>query len=317
MADIETPSIESKIEAKLFGSEPAEESLPDQAESDAENQAESDDDEAVQPQASAVEEVEVEVDGWKGKIPKVLQAELDKAADATRKTQEVADQRRLMDAQRRVEQENQAFYQSASAEYEQLRQIEAQLEQYKKVDLSSVEADTLNRMSMAAANLREERAKLKESLDSKRTEFKGKVVSAWDDMAQKAHEAVRRQIPDWDKSASKIAEYAINQGFPFELITGYDRQTRERVGPGVVDPTFAKTLYKAWKFDQLQTGKTAQLEKAQKGAPILKPGAADARSKEQVSKMNLAKAMKAAPSDGKKAQVIGDFVAARMKRMGM
>lgn len=316
--ETEAPSIESRIEAKIFGKPAPEQDqqTDDQASDVVDDQAEPEG-EAVEQQAPAVEEVEIEVEGWKGKIPKALQAELDKAADYTRKAQEVADQRRLVESQRRVEQENQAFYQSASKEFDRMREIDAALENYKKVDLTTIEDTTLSRMSMAAANLREERAELKASLDVKRTEFKGKVVSAWDDMASKAHEAVTRQISDWDKNAGKVAEYAISQGFPFELITGYDRSSKERVGPGVVDPTFAKTLYKAWRWDQLQNGKSTQVEKASKGAPILKPGAADTRTQAQVSKQTYRKAFGAAESQGKKAQVIGDYVVAnKLRKLG-
>lgn len=310
----EAPSIESRIEAHLFGAEDQAEEVSDQVESNDDDQSS---DEEVEQRAPTVEEVEIEVEGWKGKIPQALKAELDKAADYTRKSQEVADQKRLVDSQRRIEQENQAFYKDASQEFDQLRQIEAQLEQYKKVDLSSVDGETLSRMSMAAANLREERAKLKESLDSKRGEFKTKVVSAWDDMASKAHEAVTRSLPDWDKNAGKVAQYAIDQGFPFEVITGYDRSTRERVGPGVVDPTFAKTLYKAWRYDQLQSGKSTQLEKTKGASPILKPGASDTRSEGQVSQSNLRKALNAAQTPGKKAQVLGDHTVRKLEKLGL
>lgn len=316
-----TESIESRIEAKLFGTPetPEEGVLADESDDQAEGATDDQvsDDEPVEQQAQAVEEVEIELGEWKGKVPTAVKAELDKVADYTRKTQEVADQRRLIESRQRLDQENNAFQQSAKEEFKRLQEIDSALANFKNVDLTTVEEAQLSRMSMAAANLREERAQLKESLDSKRGEFKTKVVSAWDDMAAKAHEAVTRSITDWDKNASKVAEYAISQGFPFELITGYDRTTRERVGPGVVDPTFAKTLYKAWRYDQLQSGKSTQLEKASKGAPILKPGAADTRTKDQVSKVQYAKAMRDAQSPGKKAQVIGDLVARRLQKMGM
>lgn len=317
MAELETPSIESRVEAKLFG-EPkaADEQIESTDQADEAVDQADEESEAVDPPKSAVEEVDVETDdGWKGKIPTSLKAELDKAADYTRKSQEVADRARIIDAKQRLDQENQAFYQSAHKEFERMREIDAVLDNYRSVDLTTVEESTLSRMSMAAANLREEKAKLKESIDSKRGEFKTKVVSAWDDMASKAHEAVTRSITDWDKNAGKVAEYAIAQGFPFELITGYDRTTRERVGPGVVDPTFAKTLYKAWRYDQLQSGKSTQLEKAQKGAPMLKLGAADTRTKDQVSITNFRKALNTAQSPARKAQLIGERVAARLEKL--
>lgn len=304
------PSVEERIEGtlgRLMGDQ--EEEVVDQAEDAADQVDESEDSEAVEQQTEAVDEVEVEVEGWKAKVPSKVKDALEKAADYTRKTQEVADQRRLMDAQNRLSQEQQAFYQAAKQEFDQFQQIEAQLEQYRKVDLSQVDSETLSRMSMAAANLREERAKLKEALESKKGEFKQKMVSAWDDMASKAHEAVTRSVPDWDKSAASVAEWAIREGFPFELITGHDRSTRERVGPGVVDPTFAKTLYKAWKWDQLQSNKASTTTKTSKAAPFVKPGSADAKSSAQITELNFRKAMKQAKSPNEKAALIGEKLA--------
>lgn len=316
-AETQAPSVEDRIGDHLSSmlggdkpeaEEPAEEISDDQAETDGDDQAEE-----QSSQANAVEEIEVEFEGWKGKIPAKVKAELDKASDYTRKTQEVADQRRVIEAQQRIQQEQQAFYQHAQQEIDQLQQIEAQLEQYRKVDLSQIDGETLSRMSMAAANLREERAKLKDSIDGKRGEFKQKVVQTWDEMANSARSAVLKSIPDWDRVAKNVAEYAISEGFPFEVITGYDKTTRERVGPGVVDPVFARALHKAWKWDQLQANKSATADKTAKAAPVLKPGAVDTRGAEKVSHMNFRKAIKNAGSDTKRAELIGDRLASKFK----
>jgi hypothetical protein len=235
----------------------------------------SESEENAQSEQPAIEEIEIEVEGWKGKIPTKLKAEIDKGADYTRKTQELADQKRLFESQLRVQQEQQAFMNSARAEYEQLQQIEAQLEQYKRVDLTQIDSDNLNRMSMASANLREERAKLKETLDGRQAEFKQKMLTSWDQMTQNAHAAITKAVPNWDKVSGEVAQYALGQGFPFEHITGYDRTTRERVGPGVVDPLFAKTLYKAMQYDKLQTSKATTTNKIANAPPVLRPGASN------------------------------------------
>ena len=316
MSETEAPTLESRVDSLLDRVIGAEKPEPEQVsgEEDHDDQADEGEDDQAEEQSSAepaVEEVEVEFEGKALKIPAKLKAELDKAQDYTRKTQEVAEQRRVFESQQRLMSEQQAFYESAKQEMEQLQQIETQLEQYRKVDLSQIDSETLSRMSMVAANLREERAKLKESIDGKRGDFKKKVIGAWDDMANNARSAVLKTIPDWDKVAKSVAEYAIEQGFPFEVITGHDRQTRERVGPGVVDPTFAKMLHKAWKWDQLQTNKPSATAKVEKAAPVLKPGAADSRGQKQIEHMNFRKAIKAAPTSAKKAELIGDRLSKR------
>lgn len=298
-------SLDDRISDKLFGNV---EELADDAGDDAADEADGEDqseaDEGNPAPAPEVEAVEVEFGQWKGKIPKALKAEIEKGADYTRKTQELAEQRRLHDAGLRAQAEQQAFMQQAAADIEQFRAIDKQLEQYRNVDLSQVDGEQLSRLSMAAANLREERAKIKERLDSQRGEFRQKLVGAWDDMSSRAREAITKSVPDWDSVAPKVAEYALEQGYPFELITGYDRQTRERVGPGVVDPLFARTLHKAMQWDKLQSSRATAPAKAANAPPVLKPGATDTRSAKQVGLMNYRKALKGAQTAGQKTEVI-------------
>ena len=274
--DAEQTSPSDRLNAFFGGGAPAEqveptedqvEDQPEEVAAEAETEPESD---AV---AEAEEEQLIEVEGEK-LTPAQIKAALEKDRDYTRKTQQVAEERRVFEAQQRLAQEHAAFQQHAKAEMDQLAQIDLQLEQYRKVDLSTVDAETLSRMSMVAANLREEKARLTESLKAKQGEFRQTAYRAWDDMASRAREAMTKEFPDWNSAAPKLAQWALQQGYPFEAITGYDQQTRERVGPGVVDPTFARTLYKAWKYDELQAAKPAAHAKAAKAPPILKPGSA-------------------------------------------
>ena len=238
----ETPEVEAA----------AEDTQPDQVD-------DSEPEETAQPEQPTIDEIEVEVEGWKGKIPAKLKAEIDKGADYTRKTQALAEEKRLYDAQIRAFQEHQAFTQVASKELTALQQIEAQLEQYRGVDLSQIDGETLNRMSMAAANLREERAKLKEALDQKQGQFKQQIVGSWDQMSNQAREVIVKTIPNWDSVAGQVAQWALNEGFPFEHITGHDRKTRERVG----------------QWDKLQASKASTPNKIANAPPVVKPGASN------------------------------------------
>ena len=235
-------SIEERIGNHLWGDAPETPEPEEAAEAPEDDQAEGETEETQEP--AAVDEVEIEVEGWKGKVPAKLQAELEKARDYTRKTQTLADEKRLFDAQMRAQHEQQQFVQAAQTEIERFRQIEAQLEQYRGVDLSQIDSETLSRMSMAAGNLREERAKLKEAIDGKRAEFQTRMLGTWDEMTAKARDVIVKAVPDWEKVAPQVAQYALKEGFPYEVITGHDRNNGQRVGPGVVDPAFARALYK-------------------------------------------------------------------------
>lgn len=305
-------SVEERIGNQLWGDPQPETEEVEAAPEETQDQAEETVAEETAPEtAPAVEEVEIEVEGWKGKIPVKLKAEIDKGADYTRKTQALAEEKRLYEAQIRAFQEHQAFTQAASKELTALQQIEAHLEQYRGVDLSQIDGETLNRMSMAAANLREERAKLKEALDQKQNQFKQQIVGSWDQMSNQAREVIVKSIPNWDSVAGQVAQWALNEGYPFEHITGHDRQTKERVGPGVVDPVFAKTLYKAMQWDKLQASKASTPNKIANAPPVVKPGVSDNRSNQQVGLMNFKKALKTAGSDSRKADLIGERLASK------
>ena len=318
---VEVQSVEDRIADKLFGTagngadeQDTDDQTADENDGGDGDQVAEDSGEEPEVTSTTVEEVEIEFENWKGKIPAKLKGEIEKGANYTQKTQELAENRKLFETQLRTQQEMQAFHQAAHKELEQFRQIETQLEQYKSVDLSQIEGDTLARMQMAAANLREERAKLKETLDSKRSEFKTKMIGAWDEMASKSREVIVKAVPDWDKVAGQVAQFALNEGFPFEVITGHDRATRERVGPGVVDPVFARTLHKAWQWDKLQASKATTTQKAKGAPPVVKPGATDQRSTGQIANMNYRKSLNQAKSPAERNRIVQDRIANKFIR---
>jgi hypothetical protein len=303
-------SIEERIGNHLWGDAPETPEV-EEAPEETSDQVTDEPDEETPKESAAVDEVEIEVEGWKGKIPAKLKAEIDKGQDYTRKTQSLADEKRLFETQIRAVQEQNQFMQAAQAEIERFRNIESQLEQYRGVDLSQIDSETLSRMSMAAGNLREERAKLKETIDAKRGEFQQKLLTAWDEMTTRARDLIVKDIPQWGKVAPQVAQYALKEGFPYEVITGHDRNNGQRVGPGVVDPAFARALYKAMQWDQLQAQKATNLGKAKNAPPVLKPGATQSAPNAQIAKMNFRKALKSAGSDSRKAELIGDRIAGK------
>lgn len=299
-------SIEDKIGNHLWG-EPEE--TPETAEPETEDQA-VDEPVAEEEQESQAVEAEIEVDGEKW-TPSKLKSELDKARDYTRKTQTLADEKRLFETQQRALVEHNQFMQAAQEDIKRYQQIESQLEQYRGVDLSQIDAETLSRMSIAAGNLREERAKLKESIEGKRSEFQSHMLKTWEEMTAKARDVIVKTVPDWEKVAPQVAKYALDEGFQYEHITGYDRHSGARVGPGVVDPTFAKTLYKAMQWDKLQASKATSLAKAKDAPPVVKPGTSNTLPNKQIQHMNFRKALKSAGSDSRKAELIGDRIAGK------
>lgn len=285
--DAENSDIIGRLGA-VFGGEPKPEPAPapaaEEAETEVVDQAEDQPADEVESEEVETEESEpeIEVEGQKMTKAQIAEA-LSKAKDYTQKTQTVAEEKRRLEVERRLFQETQAFQQAASKEAAQLSAIDTELNSYMAVDVSTLDQETFGRMRHRIDVLRENKARLEDSLRSKQGEFRKQVYESWDQMTESARKVITKELPDWDANATKIAEYALAQGFQFEAITGYDRTTRERVGPGVVDPAFAKALYKAWKWDQLQGTKAVAVAKA-KAAPVLKPGAQTANPQQRIVK---------------------------------
>jgi hypothetical protein len=300
-------SVEERIGNKLWGEAPVETPEVEEAADEAEvDPVEEDSAEETAPESTkTIDEIEIEVDGWKGKIPAKLKAEIDKGADYTQKTQRLAEEKRLLDSNVRSQQEYAALQQAASAEIEQINAIRSQLEQYSNVDITQIDGETLNRMRFAADNLKDKQEKLEKAVSDKQNEFRSRVLGSWDELANRAQAVILKDIPNWNSVATDVAKFALNEGYQYEHITGHDRQSGQRVGPGVVDPVFARTLYKAMQWDKLQASKATATGKVANAPPVVKPGAIDSRS-QQSGLVNFKKSIRTAGSDSRKAELIGD-----------
>lgn len=226
----------------------------------------------AQPDQSADEEFEeIEHAGKKHKIPKDLKPLLMMQQDYTRKTQEVAEQRRTLDEYKAktLAEINQQVHtaQQFTREYAQIHSIDSRLAEYANVDWKAWEAQ-----DFMAANagwkemgmLEKQRAQLAQSLQQKqhqsRQEAEARSREAQQaqemELAKRREETVRtiqREIPSWNEEvAGKVAQFAINVG-------GY---TPEELRNAATDPRAFILLHKAWRGAQLEAQQTAAARKA-------------------------------------------------------
>lgn len=101
-------------------------------------QLETPDTQVEESQAEEIETVEIERDGKKLKIPKLLESELMMQSDYTRKTQTVAEERKAVQAEReRVQQEAQ-MHQELIDDVAELKGIEKRLRMFQNIDWQRV-----------------------------------------------------------------------------------------------------------------------------------------------------------------------------------
>jgi len=255
------------------------------------NQAEADAD-AVQ--TSEADLAELDWDGAKYQVPVKLKDAFMRNEDYTRKTQELAEQRKSVDQLREISQTRQMdslFAEQIQPDMQQVAMIDAYLAQVAKMDLSNMSMEAVFRQKMEIDGLKERKAELKEAISGKRTQFNQSVADRIKELRGKSRELASKSIQGFNEQIeAEVRKFAAAEGL-----------AEPEIDNVLLDPRSMKILWKAMQFDKVQAG-TVKVDTATK---TLKPGAASNRMPAEVAqKLNFNKAMKGAQTSGEKARVI-------------
>lgn len=208
---------------------------------------------------------------WNGKTfkgPKGLKDGVLMHADYTRKTQEVASQRRELDATAKRVQEQARLLSEDLEKRAEYISIKKQMEQYQKVDWRQwIASDPVAAQQGQAEylELQRQQSALAQELNQragKRAEEAQRSRS--EDLARRLQETqdyARRTIKDWSPETDKqVVDYALANGVQMDDLRG------------AMNPTIYGILHKAMKFDQLAS-KPAAKPKPAAVAPLQTVGA--------------------------------------------
>jgi len=188
-------------------------------------------DEAGNPIADAEDDSEeLEHDGKKYRIPKAIKPLVLMQADYTRKTQEVAETRKALEA-RETEIRQQAETQQAYIDdLADLRALDKSLEQWKSVNWQQIEAeDPLRAQSLwrQYQQLKESRQSMVGQLSEK---YRQRSEEAQRDRAKRLQEAqatLAREIKDWSpQKARELTEFGAKHGLSESEIAELNFQPR-------------------------------------------------------------------------------------------
>lgn len=244
---------------------------------------------------------EIEWEGQTLKVPKGLKEAVMRTDDYTRKTQDLAEQRRSIDQLRETLQARQmesAFSESIASEQQEIGVIDAYLQQVGKLDWSQMTAEQMLRQRIELDGIKDRRQELQSSIASKRTKFTEDMQSKISELRGKSRELASKSIQGFSEETEKaMRDYAKAEGL-----------TDSELDNVLLDPRSYKIVYKAMQFDKVKAGTTKAAEAATKVDRVLRPGTAGERMPaETAQKLNFNKAMKAAGNDsGAKARVIED-----------
>jgi len=254
-------------------------------------QAEQHDDQTDEAsQEVAEEEEEIEIGDKKFALPKSaaekLKAERLMQADYTRKTQEVAETRKAIEAERELVKLQAQQHQQYLNEVAEVVSIDKQLAHLEKLDWSAliaedpVQAMQLQRQQQA---LQSQRNAAAQAITQKQQQH---ALAEQQDIAKRAQEAdayLKREIPGWsDERSARLKAFAVEQGLPADQLAMAVVRT----------PALAKVLHKAELFDQLEKKQSTKPKApAAPPAPVTRVGAARATAAKDPSKMSAAEWM--------------------------
>jgi hypothetical protein len=229
------------------GEDKAEATLPDNQEVDNENR-QADDEELPEGEQPEGENEEVEHDGRKYLVPKALKPLLLMQADYTRKTQEVAQQRQAVLAERQaMHQIGQAEFQAA-ANAQSAQSRVAQWDAYAQQMGGWAAWARQDPFAAQEANMdRAEHERVAQAHLGQLEQLRGQRQSvAQRETAQRieqGRQTLATEIPGWgDELRAKLIDYAVGQGF-----------SRQELDDLEADPRVAKVLHAAFSGSQATT----------------------------------------------------------------
>lgn len=206
----------------------------------------------VQPPEDETEEVEHE--GKKYKLPKPLKGALLMQADYTRKTQEVAEQRKQVEERQKAFVEEQKQYSAHLLDIGKLVALKDAVTQFEQANWPQIRANNPAEADQLWFQYQQTKLQFDKSAAALNAQIQERNSKAQQEAATRAEQfrsAVQREIPDWSPElAGKLDQFAISQGFTADEL----RQ--------VSDPRVVKMIHTAWKASQLQT-KQAAIKKAE------------------------------------------------------
>lgn len=218
-----------------------------------------------QEEQPAADVEEVEIDGEKLTLPKKVAEAVMRHQDYTRKTQEVAETRRMVEDRAQYLDAREHILQSSFSEAAELQALQKQLEQYAGIDWNALIAEDPQqamRLSMA-------RQDLQSKLNEKQQAVQTLIANA--EAARKQHLAKQQELgrAELQRRIGKLSDADRERTWKQGLALGYN----ETELSSIADPRIMHALYKAAQWDALQAAKPQAMKKVAQAPVAVKPSA--------------------------------------------
>lgn len=252
---VEDETVNTSLETDLATEETTQDDIVDDETTDLEEDNSEDDSE------------DIEWDGKQYRLPKELKDALLRRDDYTRKTQEVAEQRKAVEAERETLNRRIEAEKALVSEYARVENLKQAVESYRNVDWDAAEeqnpelaAKEWRRMTLLQQQLQNEQTELQTKIDSRLKEQQ----SQRDQALQETGKVLTRDIPGFNQAmAQELVKEAAKFGFTQEDLLNDP------------DPRAWKLLHALWKSSRDHSKKATGeiIAKQSTTAPIKVVGA--------------------------------------------
>ncbi len=264
----EQPPLDAEAEAETTDEVETEEATDEEPEAEEVEQSEEDEVPAILKLKVNGEEVEKPLD----EVVALAQQGL----DYTQKTQQVAEQRKELEAYAEsIKAQEQAFQEQMQLnnvlieDVAKITALDQQLNQYANVNwqqLSDNDFVEAQKLFFTYNQLQQERSSLVSQFEAKKQEVVQKQTQLMAEKIAKGKEILAKEIPNWSPETNQAL-----------LSTGKDYGFTDAELNAIVDPRHVKVLHDAMQWRKLQQNSTVK-KKVSSAKPVVKPGAKDTKA---------------------------------------
>jgi hypothetical protein len=196
--------------------------------------------------------------------------------DYTQKTQQVAEQRKELEAYaEQIKAQEQAFQEQMQLnnvlieDVAKITSLDQQLNQYANVNwqqLSDNDFVEAQKLFFTYNQLQQERSALVSQFEAKKQQVVQKQTQLMSEKIAKGKEILAKEIPNWSPETNQAL-----------LSTGKDYGFSDAELNAIVDPRHVKVLHDAMQWRKLQQNSTVK-KKVSSAKPVVKPGAKDTKA---------------------------------------
>ena len=278
-ANLDAP--EEKEQAPIEA-EAEEEAPVEETEAEEEATDEAPDDQAEEAEQSEEDEVpailKLKVNGEEVEKPlDEVVALAQQGLDYTQKTQQVAEQRKELEAYaEQIKAQEQAFQEQMQLnnvlieDVAKITALDQQLNQYANVNwqqLSDSDFVEAQKLFFTYNQLQTERSNLVSQFEAKKQEVVQKQTQLMAEKIAKGKEILAKEIPNWSPETNQAL-----------LSTGKDYGFTDAELNAIVDPRHVKVLHDAMQWRKLQQKDSIVKKKVSSAKPVVKPGAKDTKA---------------------------------------